>query len=83
MDAWAWSPSKYIQGAVRNLERILELRELKLRAGVNSPLSNNYRPECDLSSECENEDARLYISLIGVLRWIVELGGVDIDKILI
>ena len=51
---------------------------MKLKRRINSPLSNDYRPECDLSPECNEENARLYMSLIGVLRWIVELGRIDL-----
>ena len=45
-----------------------------------TPLSCKYRPEIDVSPECGEDDASYYHSLlIGVLRWIVELGRVDID----
>ena len=43
-----------------------------------TPLSNGYRPEIDLSPELEELDTAYYHSLIGVLRWIVEIGRVDI-----
>lgn len=78
VNAWAWSPSKYIQEAISNLEKELNRRGLKLKRGVNSPLQREYRPECDLTPECNDEDARLYMSLIGVLRWMVELGRIDL-----
>jgi len=74
VNAWAWSASKYVQELVKNLETELTKRGLKLKKGVNAPLSNDYRPEVDLSPECNDEDAKLYLSLIGALRWIVELG---------
>ena len=38
----------------------------------------NYRAELDVSAELSPGDASYYQSLIGVLRWIVELGRVDI-----
>ena len=78
VSAWAWSASKYVQEAVRNLETILEKRGVKLRNNVNAPLSNDYRPEIDMTPVCNGEDAKLYLSLIGILRWIVELGRIDI-----
>jgi len=43
-----------------------------------APLSPNYRPEIDTSPELEPQQASYYQSLIGILRWIVELGRVDI-----
>ena len=46
---------------------------------VQTPLSCKYRPEIDITPELQGDDAAYYHSLIGVLRWIVELGRVDID----
>ena len=40
----------------------------------DAPMSNGYRPELDESDELDEVDAAYYQSLIGVLRWIVELG---------
>ena len=37
-----------------------------------------YRPELDVSEELSPSDASYYQSLIGILRWIVELGRVDV-----
>ena len=76
--AYSWSASKYVQEAIRNLERELNKLGIKLRNNVNTPLSPNYRSECDLSDECDDEQSRLYMSLIGVLCWMVELGRIDI-----
>ena len=38
----------------------------------------SYSPESDTTPELEPIMAAYYVSLIGVLRWIVELGRVDI-----
>ena len=43
-----------------------------------TPLAYDYRPEVDKSPELAPEDASYYQSLIGILRWMVELGRVDI-----
>ena len=37
-----------------------------------------YRAEIDISPELDATDAAYYQSLIGMLRWMVELGRVDI-----
>ena len=42
-------------------------------------MTNGYRPEIDITPELGEEDAAYFHSLIGVLRWIVELGRVDIN----
>ena len=41
-------------------------------------LPKDYRPEIDVTEELGDEDASYYQSLIGILRWMVELGRVDI-----
>ena len=41
-------------------------------------MQSTYRPELDVSEELSSSDASYYQSLIGILRWIVELGRVDI-----
>ena len=38
----------------------------------------DYKPELDISAELDGQEAAYYQSLIGTLRWIVELGRVDI-----
>ena len=43
-----------------------------------APMSNEYRPKIDISPELNATDAAYYQSLIGILRWMVELGRVDI-----
>ena len=76
--AWAISASKYIHNALKNVEATLSQHGLSLRRGTNSPLPGSYRPECDVTPECDTHNASLYASLIGILRWLVELGRIDI-----
>jgi len=76
--AWAFSSSQYVQAAVSNVEDYLRERHLQLPTKSNTPLSSNYRPEIDVSPELNEIDAAYYQSVIGILRWMVELGRVDI-----
>ena len=41
-------------------------------------MRSTYRPELDVSEELSLSDASYYQLLIGILRWIVELGRIDI-----
>ena len=50
----------------------------KMPNKVDTPLTTTYRPELDISRELNVVDAAYYQSLIGILRWIVELGLVDV-----
>ena len=78
--AWAFGSSQYVQAAVKNVEDHLKTSSKSLPHGrsCETPLSSNYRPELDISPELKGADAAYYQSLIGVLRWMVELGRVDI-----
>ena len=79
--AWAFSSSQYVQAAVKNVEEYLskdENKNWKLPNKAETPLTTTYRPELDVSPELGPTEASYYQSLIGVLRWIVELGRIDI-----
>ena len=77
-DCWAFGSAQYVKAAVKNVEDYLQKKGESLPARCKSPLANGYRPEVDISDELDPEDASYYQSLIGVLRWMVELGRVDI-----
>jgi len=76
--AWAFSSSQYVQNAVKNIETYLKKQGKALPTKAPSPFSNDYRPELDVSPELTMSEASHYQSLIGVLRWIVELGRADV-----
>jgi len=76
--AWAFSASQYVQEAVRTLEQSLAEKGMKLVVSASTPLTGGYRPELDVSPELDVDDSAQYQSLIGILRWIVELGRIDI-----
>ena len=81
VECWAFSSSQYVQAAVKNVEEYLSKRDdinWKLPTRAETPIQTSYRPELDVSPELQPIDAAYYMSLIGVLRWIVELGRVDI-----
>jgi hypothetical protein len=65
--SWSFSSSQYIQNAIKNVEEYLAQSDSKLPARAKSPWTSNYPPK-----------AAYYQSLIGILRWIVELGRGDI-----
>ena len=76
--AWSFSSSQYVQAAVRNVNDYLEKRGEKLQPKVKALFTYDYRPELETSPELNANDSAYYASLIGILRWIVELGRVDI-----
>ena len=77
--AWGLSADTYVKNAVEEVERELNNSGMvPLPKKVASPMTNDYRPECDASKELDARRANYYQGLIGVLRWICELGRVDI-----
>jgi hypothetical protein len=55
-----------------------EAKRWKLPNKGETPLCTSYRPELDVTPELSPQDAAYYKARIGILRWIVELGRVDI-----
>ena len=49
-----------------------------LKGKALDPLPKEYRPEIDVLEELRPEEESYYMSLIGIVRWMVELGRVDI-----
>jgi hypothetical protein len=70
-----------VQSAVANVEAYLEKQatgKWSLPNKAETPMQTSYRPELDVSSELGATEASYYQSLIGILRWVVELGRVNI-----
>ena len=66
--AWAFSSSKYVSELVKNIERHLMRKGLKLPSNADTLLQTSYRPELDISPELGPIDAAYYQSLIGMLQ---------------
>ena len=77
-ERWAFGSTQYVREAVNNVEEYIEKKGEKLTTKLFTPLANKYRPEVDISDEIQDKEASYYQSLIGILRWIVELGRADI-----
>ena len=75
---WYLSSEKYVKSAIENVEQTLQKSSQKLPSKCKTPLSSSYQPELDTSPELKEEGLQRYQELIGVLRWAVELGRVDI-----
>ena len=78
VEDYSVSTSQYIQEAVNNVERHLTAKVMRINRGGTSPLSPGYFPELYFSPDLDPQDASYYQSLIGILRWMVEMGRIDI-----
>jgi hypothetical protein len=74
---WALSSSQYVQEAVKNVEEYLSAYNQTLRKS-NQPFPTEYRPELDTSPLLEDDAIHYYQSQLSILRWMVELGRLDI-----
>jgi hypothetical protein len=73
------SPEKYVQQTVADVETELEkIDQILLSTRVTTPVSQGYRPELDQSRELDAKRGQYYQSLIVVLRWVCELGRIDV-----
>lgn len=77
-ECWCMGSEQYVKEAIRNVENWLAEREGKLKTKASSPLSPSYAPELDVTPYCNDEDTSYYHQQIGILRWAVELGRIDI-----
>ena len=69
---------QYVKAAIANVEEFkLDVLGQQLPTRCTTPLQGNYRPELDTSADFKIEGVRYYQELIGVLRWAVELGQID------
>lgn len=75
---WAMSADMYVKRAVKDVETELEKVGKRLPTKVTTPLGAGYRPELDQTAELDARRCTYYQGLIGILRWMCELGRIDI-----
>lgn len=78
--AWSMNCVEYLQGAISNVDNLLKEYNSSLKAYGDGkrPYPSSYRPEMDVTSELDAELMSRYQQFIGILRWAIELGRVDI-----
>ena len=77
-DGWTMSSQKYVKAAIDNVEAVLGRTNQRLPTKCGTPLKSGYRPELYTSQELKQDGLQRYQELIGMLRWAVALGRVDI-----
>ena len=78
---YAMGSDSYVKEAVRVVKQQMTedgVKFLSKKTPQQPFTSLSYRAELDLSEECTLDQASCFQNLIGVLRWIIELGRVDI-----
>ena len=75
---WFMSSSSYCKAALENVEAWLNKKKERLPTKTACVFPSNWKPELDVTPELDAENASWYQQQIGVLRWLVELGRLDI-----
>jgi len=75
---WAIGSQEYVKEAVRIVKSWLDQKGMFLKTKVSGVLPSGYRPELESTNLLGPDDAHFYMQAIGILRWIVELGRIDI-----
>jgi hypothetical protein len=79
--AWGMSPSKYVNQAAKNCQTHLTAKlnnKYKILTRADNPFLTNYCPDTDVTEPLDPECLFFYQHLISVMRWMIELGRVDI-----
>ncbi len=78
---WGLSPSKYVVQAVKNCQLHLTEKlagKYSIPARADNLFPVDYDPSTDLSDLLDPDCSSFYQHFIGVIRWMVELGRIDI-----
>jgi len=75
---WAIGSKEYLIELLRVVKQRIAPLNLTLKSKVTSALPSGYKPELDASDYLDDDTAILYMQLISILRWLVELGRIDI-----
>jgi hypothetical protein len=79
--AWGLSPSKYIVQAIKKCQLHLTEKlnwKYSIPARADNPFPVDYDPSTDFSDILDPECSSFYQHFIAVMRWMVELGHIDI-----
>lgn len=77
---WAMGSKTYVKNAVKVVESLIaeDDPEAKLKTTAKNPFPSGYKPELDVTTELNDELGSRFLQLIGILRWAIELGRLDI-----
>lgn len=78
VEKWTMSAEDYLKNQIREIEKWLLENDMKLKTRAPSVFPTGYRPELDNSALCDVDLIHVYQQKIGVLRWAVELGQINI-----
>ena len=72
----------YLKGAIKNVDDIISKNHgvcIKQYGNGKRPYPQDYMPELDIMNELDAYGISRYHKFIGMLRWEIELGCIDIN----
>ena len=75
---WAIGSSAYLKESLRVVKSRIAPLQLSLKTKVSATMPSGYKPELDSTEFLDDDTSVLYMQFIGILRWLVELGRIDI-----
>lgn len=80
LETWYMSADLYLEKTLVEVEKKWgDLKNMfKNRSKLDTPAPTKFHPEVDQTDFLEDDDVCLYQSYIGIIRWAVELGRIDI-----
>ena len=79
LNCWTMPSHMYLKASIENVERQLQKWNLKCTNKVNAPIAQGYKPELDSSENLDSDGITFYQELMGMSRWAIEIGRVDIN----
>ena len=76
--SWTITSMDYINTAVQPIRDSIKEKKWKLPKRAKTSMSASYYPELDTSPELDSSNVMLFQEIIGMLRWAIEQGRVDI-----
>ena len=81
-NCWAMSADSHIKKAIDVVHNRLRESDVVFKSSnktAEHPFSSqSYRPELDVTEECNEDQVEFYQSLVGIMRWLCEIGRIDI-----
>jgi hypothetical protein len=77
-DYWFMSAEDYLEKAINAIEERFGKLNSMFKYRVDTPAPTNFHPEIDDSDFLDEDGTTLYQSYIGILRWAIELGRIDL-----
>ena len=77
---YGMSSRTYVKNSVKVVKALLreDDPDAKLKSTAKNPFPSGYKPELDVTLELNDQMTSRYLQLMGILRWAIELGRIDI-----